>query len=98
MSWRRPNAKYKISFAKLKERCAAGWLNAFRVARLAERVLKRKLKFYGIDEKPVYFNESGSKNTNTLEIKGEDAVRLKTNHSASRERSSAMTMAVDDEV
>jgi hypothetical protein len=46
---------------------------------------------YGIDEKPIHFNESGSKNVRTLEIAGAPEVRLKQNHAATRERVSIMT-------
>ena len=47
--------------------------------------------FWGIDEKPLHFNEAGSKCIGTLEIAGAPVVRLKDNHSASRERVSLMT-------
>ena len=95
--WRKPNAKYKIAFDKLKERCCATWLNIFRVHRFAWKVLGVTLKFCGIDEKPIHFNEAGSKNVSTLEIQGAPIVRLKTNHAASRERATVMTFVTDDE-
>ena len=96
VGWRKPNAKYKVSWPKLKERCCATWLNVIRVQQFAKRVLNKTLEFIGIDEKPVHFNEGGSKNVCTLEIKGVESVELKTNHAASRERATVMTFTTSD--
>ena len=92
--FRKPNCRYKCSKAMLLKRLRAMWLNLFRVRRVAERFLKKDLStaIYGIDEKPIHFNESGSKAVRTLEIAGAPAVRLKQNHAATRERVSVMTM------
>jgi len=91
--FRKPNLRYKCSKVVLLRRLRAMWLNVFRVRRLAEHFLKTDLSevFYGIDEKPLHFNESGSKAVRTLEIVGAPAVRLKENHAATRERVSLMT-------
>ena len=69
------------------------WLNGMKIRRLAERLLKKDLadQLYSIDEKPLHFNESGSKNARTLAIEGVELVKLKENHSATRERLSVMT-------
>ena len=69
------------------------WLNVVRVRYLASRLLANDLstKIYGIDEKPLHFNEGGSKAIGTLEIAGAKAVKLKQNHSHTRERVSLMT-------
>ena len=70
------------------------WLNTIRVRRLAQRLLGKDLsdQMYGVDEKPLHFNESGSKNMRTLELVGAPSVRLKQNHAATRGRVSVMTL------
>ena len=80
----------------MKERCTAVWLNNIRTQRLAERVLGRRMYTLGVDEKPIHFNEAGSQNVCTLEHRGVETVRLKTNHAASRERATVMTSTTDD--
>ena len=84
---RKPNARYKVSYPVLSQRLRAMWLNVIRVRWLASRLLGGDLstKMYGIDEKPIHFNESGSKCVGTLEILGAKAVKLKENHSHTRE-------------
>ena len=73
---RKPNARYKCSRQVLRARLRVMWLNLFKVRRLAQRLLGRDLsdQIYGIDEKPLHFNESGSKALATLEIAGAPAV------------------------
>jgi hypothetical protein len=92
--FRKPNMRFKCSKQVMLERLRAMWLNCIRVRRLAERTIGRDLSeaIYGIDEKPIHFNESGSKNVSTLEIAGAPSVRLKQNHAATRERVSLMTV------
>jgi hypothetical protein len=91
--FRKPNMRFKCSKPVLVERLRAMWLNLIRVRRLAERLFGNDLSkaIFGIDEKPIHFNEAGSKNMRTLEIVGATAVRLKENHAATRERASLMT-------
>ena len=90
---RKPNARFKCSRVVLKHRLKCCQLNVFRVRRLAERLLGKDLadQIYGVDEKPLHFNESGSKAVATLEIAGTPAVALKQNHAATRNRVSLMT-------
>jgi hypothetical protein len=90
---RRPNMRFKCSRPVLLARLKAMWLNIIRARRLSERLFNRDLatSIYGIDEKPLHFNESGSKAMATLELQGAPSVRLKENHSATRERVSVMT-------
>lgn len=92
--FRRPNMRFKCSRAVLLRRLRAMWVNIIKVRRLAEIFVGRDLSdaIYGIDEKPIHFNEAGSKAVRTLEIQGAPSVRLKENHAASRERASLMTM------
>ena len=68
--YRKPNCRYKCSKATLMTRLRAMWINNIKVRRLAERILKHDLSeaIFGIDEKPIHFNESGSKAVKTLEI------------------------------
>ena len=91
--FRKPNARYKCSKATLYRRLRAMWLNVIRIRHLAVRCLGKDLadQIYGIDEKPIHFNEAGSKNVRTLEIAGAPEVKLKQNHAATRERASLMT-------
>jgi hypothetical protein len=98
ISYRRPNMRYKCSRSVLIRRLRAMWLNVIRVRRLAEKFLGTDLadRFYGIDEKPIHFNESGSKAVRTLELTGAPCVKLKENHAASRERASLMTSVSSD--
>ena len=53
-------------------------------------------RIVGIDEKPLHFNEGGSKHIGTLEIAGAPAVRLKQNHAATRGRVTLMTSVTSD--
>ena len=91
--FRKPNCRYKISKAKLHVRLRALWKNVIRIRRLAMRCFGNDLasSLYGIDEKPIHFNEAGSKGIGTLEICGQCDVKLKQNHAATRERASIMT-------
>jgi hypothetical protein len=91
--FRRPNTRFKCSRPVLLARMKAMWSNLLRIRRLAEVCCGNDLEqaIYGIDEKPIHFNESGSKNSYTLDFAGVPAVKLKQNHSATRERVSVMT-------
>ena len=97
---RKPNARYKVSYAVLTQRLRAMWLNVIRVRYLASCLLGDDLstKMYGIDEKPLHFNEAGSKCRGTLEIAGAKSVKLKENHAATRERVSLMTTVTSSPV
>jgi len=74
------------------------WLNLIKVRHLASRLLGNdlSLRIWGIDEKPLHFNEGGSKCIGTLEIAGAKEVRLKENHAATRARVSLMTSVASD--
>lgn len=92
--FRKPNLRFKASKGVMTVRLRAMWINSIKVRRLAQRLLHKDLSdsMYGIDEKPLHFNESGSKNVRSLEIVGAPAVQLKENHAATRERVSVMTL------
>jgi hypothetical protein len=96
--FRKPNCRFKASKQVMTTRLRAMWLNTVRMRRLAQRLLGKDLhdQMYGVDEKPLHFNESGSKNLRTLELVGAPAVRLKQNHAATRERVSVMTMTTSN--
>ena len=91
--FRRPNMRFKCSKPVLLKRLRAMWRNVIVVRQLAVRLLGHDVahSMYGIDEKPIHFNEAGSKNVRTLELVGAPAVRLKQNHANTRERASWMT-------
>jgi hypothetical protein len=97
--YRLPNRRFKCSKETLMRRLRAMWLTNIKVRQLALRCLGNDLStsIYGIDEKPIHFNESGSKNVRTLEFEGAPAVSLKENHAATRERLSVMTMVTSNE-
>jgi len=86
--FRRSNMRFKCSKTVLLARLRAMWRNTIAVRRLAEHFLSTDLAhaFLGIDEKPLHFNEGGSKGAHTLEVVGQPAVRLKENHAATRSR------------
>ena len=95
---RKPNARFKCSKEQLLRRLRHMWLNLIRVRRLALRLLRKDLadQIFGIDEKPLHFNEGGSKAMQTLEIAGAPVVRLKQNHAATNERVSLMTFVTSN--
>ena len=92
--FRKPNMRFKASKTVMTARLWAMWINTIKVRRLAQRLLGKDLSddTYGVDEKPLHFNESGSKNVRTLELVGAPSVKLKENHAATRERVSVMTL------
>ena len=89
-----PNRKYKVPWPVMVERVCSMWMNNFRVRYMATKYLKKDLddRIFGIDEKPIHFNETGSKECKTLHYEGAPYCALRTNHSASRDRLSMMTM------
>ena len=89
-----PNRRYKVSWSVMVERLCAMWMNNFRVRFAAEHFLGKDLadSIFGIDEKPIHYNEAGSKAVQTLHFEGAPYCALRTNHSASRDRLSLMTM------
>ena len=90
---RRPTLRFKCSRSVMIVRLRAMWTNLIRVRRLTEVLFGNDMAsaIYGIDEKPLHFNESGSKNTCSLELVGAPSVKLKQNHAATRERATVMT-------
>ena len=90
---RRPTLRFKCSRSVMQVRLVAMWTNLIRIRRLTERLFGNDMAsaIYGIDEKPLHFNESGSKNTGSLELVGAPCVKLKQNHAATRERATVMT-------
>ena len=64
--------------------------------RVGEECLHKELPIYGLDQKGVHMNETGSKCARTLEIAGAPAVPLKADHAATRARVSFMTTVTDD--
>lgn len=96
--FRKPNVRYKTSMEMMRARLRAMWLNVIRVRALAKALIDNDLagRIYGIDEKPIHFNEGGSKGVRTLELQGAPEVRLKQNHQATRERVSLMTLVTSN--
>ena len=71
------------------------WVGNLRVRLLALATLKRELIAWGLDQKPLYMNESGSKNVPGLRIAGQ-VLELKENTAHTRMRISAMTTVTSD--
>ena len=82
---KKPNIKYKVPKAVLKERLEIGWLNAVRVRALCLRTLGYDMEFESFDESPFHNNESGSKDLRTLAVAGA-TVPLIEGHADTRER------------
>jgi hypothetical protein len=61
--FRKPNLRFKVSRPVLLARVKATWCNVLRVRYLAAALIGSDLadRCYGVDEKPIHFNESGSK-------------------------------------
>ena len=97
---RRPNAKWKVSYPVLVTRLRAMFRNLYIVRWLATYLLGHDLStsICGIDEKPLHFNESGSKMQSILEVEGTGGVRLRRNHAQSRERLTVMTYVTSNPV
>ena len=68
--WRKPNARYKVSWPTMISRSRGTWKNNIRIRRLGVIFCGRDigLNIIGVDEKPLHFNEAGSKNVRTLDI------------------------------
>ena len=68
--WRKPNARCTASWDTMKRRSRATWKNNIRIRRLGVIFCGRDigLNIIGVDEKPLHFNEAGSKNVRTLDI------------------------------
>ena len=90
-----PGKRFKLSRARLAKRLKIMWMGNLRVRLLALATLKRELIAWGIDQKPLYMNESGSKNMPALTIAGQ-VLELKENAAHTRMRISAMTTVTSD--
>ena len=69
-------------------------MNIFRGRCMGHLYLGNNLRhrIFGVDEKPIRFNESGSKVVKTLHFEGAPHCALRTKHNVSRDRVSRMTM------
>ena len=90
-----PGKRFKLSRARLAARLKIMWMGNLRVRLLALATLKRELIAWGVDQKPLYMNESGSKNMPALCIAGQ-VLELKENTAHTRMRISAMTTVTSD--
>jgi hypothetical protein len=90
VSWRTVNLRYKISARKRNHRIKVFWSNILRVRFLHEALCgPGKLRFVGLDQKPLWFNTGFS--AKTLGLIGAKKVAVKENTAASRERFTVMT-------
>ena len=70
VSLRVPNSRFKVSRAVFEERMKIMWTNLLRVRALCIEVHGYDPIIEGFDQKPLHFNESGSKHRKTLAWKG----------------------------
>ena len=86
ISLRRPNKRYKVPLAVLKERLQIFWLNLVRVRMFILLVFGYDPHMTNVDQSPYHKNEAGSQDAMTLSVKGADSVPLKENHAGTRAR------------
>ena len=86
VSLRLPNRRWKVTRRVLLERLQITWLNIFRVRKLCWLCFGYDPEIEGFDQKPMHFNESGSRMRHTLAWKGCLDVQLKECVSQTRER------------
>ena len=96
VSLRRPNAKYKLSRAKLHLRLSYVWRANLSIRWLAHYCLGIQPVVWGCDQKPIYMNEGGHKNMPTCHFEGAELAVAKDNIAQSRERVSIMTTVTSD--
>ena len=90
ISFRTVNLRYKVSAAKRDSRLRINWCNTLRL-RVLHRALfgEDRLRFVGLDQKPLWFNTSHA--SKTLALRGAARVSVKENTAASRERFTILT-------
>ena len=93
---RKPNNKYKVSLNVLRGRLRSMWLTTTKLRALARCLFNRDMTVEGLDQKGIHMNETGSKNTPVLCLKGAPEVAWKENHAATRQRVSLMTVVTSD--
>jgi hypothetical protein len=86
VSLRLPNRRWKVPLHVLQERVECTWLNLIRVRRLCQLVFGYDPEIEGFDQKPMHFNESGSRMKKTLAWAGQSDVPLKECVAQTRER------------
>ena len=97
VSLRKPNRRFKVPRATFMQRCRIAWCNMLRVRVLMWLEFGYEPTIEGFDQKPFHMSESGSKNQATLALRGEPDVKLKENHTETRQRWSANTFVVSCE-
>lgn len=90
VAFRAVNLRYKVSAAKRDARIRILWCNVIRLRALHEALFgEGKLRFVGLDQKPLWFNSSHD--SKTLAVKGTRRVAVKENTAAARERFTVLT-------
>lgn len=81
VSSRAVNLRYKVSAAKRDSRIRILWCNVSRLRALHEALFgEGKLRFVGLDQKPLWFKSS--RDSKTLAVKGTKRVAVKENTAA----------------
>ena len=91
VSLRVPNARFKVSHGVFQERLRIAWLNVIGVRELCLLEFGYDPIVEGADQKPMHFNESGSKAAPPLHFKGTRSVPLRENTAETRERFTVFT-------
>ena len=94
--FRKPNKRFKCSYATLSARCKAMWRNVYMFRAVCQELFGRDPLIFGLDQTPIYMNEAGSRNVGSLEIDGAPEVRLKENAALTRQRFSVLTCVTSD--
>ena len=97
LSHRRPNRKWKVSRETLKERLKLFWISICSVRMFVQLVKGYDPHMRNLDQSPFHMNETGSKATGTITIKGVHVVPLLENHAATRDRWSLNSMTDSNE-
>ena len=86
VSLRKPNRKFKVPRAILADRLRIFWINVAMVRKLVLLHWGYDPHCTNVDQSPFHGNEAGSKESNTLALRGAGRVPLIENHKATRER------------
>ena len=97
LTHRVPNRKYKVARWVLAERLEIFWLSVMKLRKFILLHFGYDPACSNVDQSPFHKNEAGSKECQTLALKGAPIVPLIENHAATRERWSLNSITKSDE-
>ena len=95
--FRKANSRPKCSYDHLKKNCRETWRSVYFARALAIECFGHDLPMFGLDQTPLYMNQSGSKDSKTLDARGAPITALKEAHAQTRGRISILTCTADSE-